>query len=95
MRSLLRFLESQTFTPITKRFFAPVNVGWMVSIGTYSQAVFCPDWYPPDPPIYARPMIAVGLLMHHDGDAFTGVQLVCRGVKSGSTTTLSEDSIGY
>ena len=40
-------------------------------------------------------MIAVGLLMHHDGRAFTGIQLICRDVVSGPYTTLKQDSMGY
>ncbi len=40
-------------------------------------------------------MIAVGLVMHHDGDAFTGIELVCRDVLSIGYTTLQQDSTGY
>ena len=39
--------------------------------------------------------IAVGLLMHHDGKAFTGIQIVCQYVYSGPPRTLAKDGVGY
>jgi hypothetical protein len=52
----------------------------------------CPQWSVSD---NRRGMIAIGLLMHHDGRAFTGIQLICRDVVSGPYTTLKQDSLGY
>ncbi len=52
----------------------------------------CPDWSVSD---NRSGKIAVGLLMHHDGAAFTGIQLICRDVVSGPYTTLKQDSTGY
>ncbi len=52
----------------------------------------CPEWSVSD---NRRGMIAIGLLMHHDGRAFTGIQLICRDVVSGPYTTLKQDSLGY
>jgi hypothetical protein len=45
----------------------------------------CPNWSVSD---NRSGMIAVGLLMHHDGAALTGIQLICRDVVSGPYTTL-------
>jgi hypothetical protein len=39
--------------------------------------------------------IAVGLVMHHDGKAFTGIQLVCQYVYTGAPQTLAKDGTGY
>ena len=51
-----------------------------------TEAKFCPD---------TNDMVAVGVVMHHDGSSFTGIQLVCRRITAGFIEPLKKDATGY
>ena len=54
--------------------------------GGFSDAQYCPE---------PHRMVAVGVVMHHDGRSFTGMQLVCRRVKAAQAEPLKKDATGY
>ena len=58
--------------------------------GISADRVFCKDRFGG-----SSYSVAVGLVLHHSDDAFTGMELVCRDVTIGEYPALKSDSLGY